>query len=331
MKRHTSMKTFGELIFAALLICKFSSVTACTNLIYHYKKTTFVARNFDWMNNHVDVVVNPVGMARETLQLKSGERPLKWRAKYGSVTFNMTNSAGKMLATAVQGGMNQAGLVVSLLEFDGAEFQPLSHDIPNINNTYLTQYWLDRFSTVKQAVAALKHLNVVTTWWHGKSVPIHYVLRDAAGHSAIIDYINGQRHVYLGQTLAYRALTNTSFKRSQQLAETLLNMSTDHVRLAGYGSEARYLRALAFLHRMPSPASRSQAMAYGFAALQDVAEPLGSPWPTQWSVVYDTRHLMLFYRTVNNPHIRQINFKQVPFRRQCTFPISQLKFILDDC
>nr|MCH9715594.1 linear amide C-N hydrolase [Gammaproteobacteria bacterium] len=187
------------------LLCA-TEVYPCTNILYKYKDQYLVGRNFDWLNNDTDVVFNPIGKKRETAQLAKNEKPLIWRSQYGSVTFVMTTPKGKLIPTAVQGGMNQKGLVVSLLEFSKAKFQKPSKTIPNINNTYLTQYWLDTCQSVAQAIKALNHLNVVTTWWYGNAVPIHYVLRDAKGNSAVVEYIDGKKHVFEGKSLPFRVL-----------------------------------------------------------------------------------------------------------------------------
>lgn len=321
------LKKFAVLLFTFAVSTAFS----CTNISYKYDNAYLVARNFDWMTNNIAVVVNPVATKRQTVQLAKNEKPLRWQSQYGSVTFDMTTPHGKVIAAAVMGGMNQQGLVVSLLNLSGATFQKPSKRIPNINNTYLVQYWLDNFKSVPDAVAALKHLNVVTTWWQGKPVPIHYVLRDAEGRTAIVEYLKSKRHVYQGSTLPFRVLTNTSFIDSIKLVNQSHGITTTRDVKSSYSSRARYQRGIEFLKRMPAPQSSWQAVGYGFAALQDVAEPPGSPWPTMWSVVYNTQSLMMYYRTLSDPRIRIINLKKLDFKKTCIFPIEQVSLNVDQC
>lgn len=314
-----------------LLVLNTTIALSCTNMLYRYKNQYLVARNFDWNTNNTFVLINPIGEKRETIQRENDEKPLVWRAKYGSVTFNLATPQGTLLHAAVQGGMNQEGLVVSLLELSDAQFQTPSRQVPNINNTYLVQYWLDNFTSVKQAVHALKHLNVVTTWWNGKTVPIHYVLRDAMGNSAVVDYLNGKAHVYMGRTLPFRVITNTNFTNARQLAQNNHDQSAPNPLLSGYGSKARFLRGIQFLQHMPTLTSAKQAVELGFAALQDAAEPPDSPYPTVWSVVYNTKTLDMYYRTLKNSTTRELNLHELTFKNQCEFPIDKTKLNLKAC
>ncbi len=316
---------------ASLVLLMLSISYACTNLGFSYQDEHLVARNFDWINNHTALVINPKGKKRQTTQLSHGEKPLKWTANYGSVTFDMTAPDGSVAYDAVVGGMNQKGLVASVLVLDQAKFQQPSSRLPNINSSYLAQYWLDNYATVFQAVQALKHLHVVATLWRGKPVTIHYVLRDAQGNTAIVEYLQSKPHIYLGKNKSHDVLTNSSVKQGMKLSQHLYLTNNTLKPLLRYSSEARYIRAMKFLQHMPAPKSREQAIGYGFAALQDVAEPPGTPWPTVWSVVYNTKTLKLFYRMLSDPRIRTVALGALPFKRECTFPLSAVKLRVTHC
>lgn len=298
------------------LVLWVSLAQACSNFYYHSPSSYWVARNFDWMTNHIAVVINPVGEHNKTIQLSKDEKPLLWAAKYGSLSFKMTTPKGTVLPSAVQGGMNTQGLVVSLQELSGSQFQKPSPIKPNINNIYLVQYWLDTAKNVPEALDKLKKLNVVTTWWYGKAVPIHYVLHDSYGNSAVVEFLKGRPYVYQGVGLPYSVVTNTLFTKSCVMAKKTLKKVP-----GGYSSDARLLRGFMFLNRSPKLIADKNALGFGFAALQDVAEAPNTPWPTQWSVVYDTKRLVVFYRTLNNPQLRIVNLSSFDFMRKLQWKI----------
>ena len=140
-----------KLVILSLTIATSSSF-ACTDIFYKYKDQCLVANNFDWYNNNTDVLINPIGVTKYSKYIPKGKKALSWKSKYGSVTFVMTYDNGKPADNVVEGGINQKGLVVSLLALSEAKFPNASNNKPNINNTYLLQYWLDNYSSVSTAV-----------------------------------------------------------------------------------------------------------------------------------------------------------------------------------
>jgi penicillin V acylase-like amidase (Ntn superfamily) len=307
-----------RLIFWLLpLLSIIHNASACSNFFYQGAQGYWVARNFDWRSGHTALVINPIGVRRKTLQLQSGERVFRWVARYGSLSFKLTTPQGRILPIAVQGGMNQKGLVVSLQELESAQFPKPSRIQPNINNTYLVQYWLDTAKDVPMALRELRLLNVVTTWWSGQPVPIHYILHDAAGHTAVVEFLKGRVHVYRGSALPYRVVTNTLFSKACHMVRHLPVHPSN-----SYYSDARLLRGYLFLKRLPLITSEQQAIALGFAALQTVAEPLTSPWPTQWRVVYDIKRRVVYYQSLHDPYIYQVDLQHQRFKQEAWWMIA---------
>ncbi len=152
------MKSLKLILLSFIVIA--SHVLACTSLMFFYKNQPIVARNFDWIDDHTDVIIHPIGIEHQAERLPQGTKPLRWQTKYGSVTFNLTTAQGKVLESAVLEGINQTGLVASLLELDPSVYPSPNPNYPSITNTQLIQYWLDEFANVKDAIASLSKINV---------------------------------------------------------------------------------------------------------------------------------------------------------------------------
>lgn len=90
---------------------------------------------------------------------------------------------------AVTDGMNEYGLTVSLFSADG------SHSTIDENKTNLLDYsipivLLNKAKTVDEAIEVLSKYNVVMSEY-----PEHFMVSDASGDSAIIEYVNGKMQV----------------------------------------------------------------------------------------------------------------------------------------
>lgn len=308
--------------FSYLLLFFIHQSFACTNFMFAYHNQYLVARNLDWNTKNFNIVINPINKIHHANQIKTSNNPLIWKAKFGSITFIMPSQKGIDYA-AILGGMNQKGVVISAAELDQAKFPPLSNTLPNINNTLLIQYLLDTSSSVRSAIHHLQKINVVTTIWNGKTTPIHFVIHDARGHSAIIEYLAGHMHIYQGNSLPYRILTNTAFTDTFSIWQ---HKQMSQQPLAGTASNTRYFRGLEYLQHLPTPTSVQQAIGYAFAGLQLTAEPPGTPWPTMWSVVYNTHTLTVYYRTLDDPRLHVLPFSDYSFHKQCQFPINTMTF-----
>ena len=142
----------------ALLTAQLASVSAdaCTRLVYHGANDDVItARSMDWK---VDVGTNlwifPRGMARSG---EAGPNSVKWTSRYGSVI-----ATGYDISTT--DGMNEAGLTANLLWLVESEYPHYDGKQLGMSIAIWTQYVLDNFATVKEAVDALgKESFVVVT------------------------------------------------------------------------------------------------------------------------------------------------------------------------
>ncbi|MCY0939417.1 linear amide C-N hydrolase [Streptomyces sp. H34-S4] len=75
--------------------------------------------------------------------------PLRWSARYGSVVATAYDSA-------TTDGINEAGLGAHLLWLAESDYGERDPRLPAVSVALWTQYLLDRFPTVAEAVAALE-------------------------------------------------------------------------------------------------------------------------------------------------------------------------------
>jgi choloylglycine hydrolase len=107
--------------------------------------------------------------------------------------------------------MNEKGLVANLLFLVESEYPGGKGDTrPQISISARTQYMLDNFATVAEAVAetrkeAFRPVMVVAP--NGGEGKIHLSISDTSGDSAIFEYIEGKLIIHHGRQ--YQVMTNS--------------------------------------------------------------------------------------------------------------------------
>lgn len=297
---------------------------ACTELAINYKNQTIVGRNFDWPDKYAFLVINPIGIKRETQNSHIRGKQLSWTAKYGSITFNIADSTTKkLLLNSVMGGMNQYGLSASILWLQQSVY-PKAPERPTIADNLWAQYFLDNAKTVKEAIKLASTIDVEPTVFHGQTVLLHLFLHDKTGDAAVMEYIHGQLKIYHGKNLPLDVLTNDTYTQSQTYLKTYQGFGGKIPLPGDYSSQARFVRAANFLKQIPKFNSLDQAIKYMFVALNGIAEPKTSPWPTVWSVVYNLSDKIIYFRNIDNSNIRSVQLNQINFatEKQMAQPIN---------
>jgi len=82
-------------------------------------------------------------------------------------------------------GMNEKGLAITSLAVPEAE-APYYSDKVTLNTTTAIRLVLDNAATVEEAVDLLRQYNI----YFSNGIACHYLIADASGHSAIVEYIN---------------------------------------------------------------------------------------------------------------------------------------------
>jgi len=103
-------------------------------------------------------------------------------------------------------GFNECGLGSHLLYLKAADFGPRDTRRPGLQATLWAQFVLDNAATVKEALAGLEGVQLVTADVRGSQVTVHLAIEDASGDSAIIEYIGGKPVTHHGPE--HRIMTN---------------------------------------------------------------------------------------------------------------------------
>jgi choloylglycine hydrolase len=194
----------------------------------------YTGRCMDWFNETgTDLFVFPRGMKRDG---GTSGNTLQWTSKYGSVISSFDN-----VATA--DGMNEKGLVANLLYLSDADFG-LPGDKPTLNIAAWTQYVLDNYATVAEAVAVLEKdpFRIVAPLLKG-GVPTtcHLSISDATGDSAIFEFIERPGAYPQKPEHCQLAQRDEGYQRSARLeqlsqrSEQRLDRVADHQRPKGFG------------------------------------------------------------------------------------------------
>lgn len=132
------------------------------------------------------VVVYPRGLAQTG---GSMDNAFAWTSKYGSIFSSLYDGA-------CVDGMNECGLVANLLKCAQADFGDITHSpMPRVSIGAWSQYFLDNFASVEEAVLAMANPAFVIdlpVLPNGKDACVHLAISDASGDSAVFAYIEGE-------------------------------------------------------------------------------------------------------------------------------------------
>lgn len=259
-----------RIIVAALLIAAASAADACTT----FCTRGLFGRNYDFEIGYGHVIANKRGV-RKTSQTNS---PAAWTSRYGSLTFNQF---GRDSAT---GGMNEKGLVVELMWLDGTRY-PAADKRGEVGTLEWIQYQLDTASTVAEVIASDAKVRIAPS-----GAPLHYLVADADGDTAAIEFLDGRMVVHRGANVLANDPYTASVARMKK------------------GAMDRFARATGGL-------SGATTIDGAFALLDEVAQP-----NTQWSIVYDVPKRSVYWRTAKNRARRGVSLTQFDF--SCATPVQ---------
>ncbi|HYO21283.1 MAG TPA: linear amide C-N hydrolase [Flavisolibacter sp.] len=239
---------------------------ACSTFLLAKDGSLVFGRNYDWVSGNGMVVVNARGLQKTSLVLQ-GEKTTSWTSKCGSITFNQF---GKEFP---HGGINEKGLVVELMWLNETTY-PDADGRGALNELQWIQYQLDNFATVDEVIGSNRSVRISKS----NAVPLHYLVADASGNAATIEFINGQMVAHKGKDLRYPVLTNTPYAEAlkqtteKQGASSFENNSID-----------RFATACRMVQDFQKPTFQGNPVDYAFGILDKIAQ--GDY--TKWKIVYD--------------------------------------------
>jgi penicillin V acylase-like amidase (Ntn superfamily) len=270
------------LVFAGLI------ADACTTFFINHNGQLVFGRNYDWMADAGMVCTNQRGLAKTSVKNTDGTT-ISWASQYGSITFNQY---GKEFPT---GGMNEKGLVVELMWLEGTVF-PSRDERPAIGVLQWVQYQLDNCATIEEVIATDKKLRIISN-----GTPLHYLIADAKGNAATIEFLNGKMVVHKDKELPFAVLTNNTYKQSVSAKQ---NGTT-----GGNNSLERFSEACDMVKQYKNIASGKSVIDHSFDILDKVAQ--GDY--TKWSIVYDISNKKIYFKTEQVRDTKSLEFSAVDF------------------
>jgi len=268
------------------------------------KGIVVVGRNMDWMEDtRTNLWALPRGNARDGM---TSGAAVEWTSRYGSVVAAMYD------AVCVD-GVNEKGLAVNGLYLTEADYGERDERRPGLAISVYGQFLLDMFATVAEAVAWCEtsdyQVCAARLGSSGKPGAGHISVADAAGDSAIIEFLGGVQHIHHGTQ--YTTMTNSP-PFDQQLAAL-----PDY---AGFGgvkplpgttqADDRFVRTAYYLTHLPATDDERQAIASVLSVTRGAAQPFGTVDParpnisaTRWSTVADLTNRVYYFESTTSPNI----------------------------
>ncbi|HJR58924.1 MAG TPA: linear amide C-N hydrolase [Vicinamibacterales bacterium] len=261
---------------------------ACSTFCVNLAGRKFFGRNYDFEIGDGMVMVNPAGLRKKGFQ-PGGPG---WTSKFGSVTFNQFGRDNPM------GGMNEASLVVELMWLEETRYPGEDARRP-LGNLEWIQYQLDTAGTVEEVLESHEKVRIEG------GAPLHYLVSDASGRAAAVEFLDGRLVAHTGDTLPVPVLTNSTYEASLGYLRSRPGRVP-----GGSGSPERFARAATRLDTLKRSGTQQPVQAL-FEVLADVAQR-----STRWSIVYDQTKRIIHFRTDVHRPLRYVAMDALSF--SCT-------------
>lgn len=287
---------------------------ACTRAVYLGPDNMIVTgRTMDWKEDpQSNIYFFPRGMERRGGKT---DNTIKWTSAYSSVV-----TAGYDIG--VCDGMNEKGLVANLLFLAESDYHRPDDKRPVMGLSIWTQYVLDNFATVDEAVEVLgKEVFRIDDpdLPNGAKSTLHLSISDPTGNSAIFEYINGNLVIHHGRDC--QVMTNSPTYDKQQTLDDYWEQIGGLVMLPGTNRASdRFVRASFYIKALPQTADYRQAVAGVFSVMRNVSVPLGISIPSQpniastrWRTVADQKNRVYYFESTLSPDIFWIDLNALDF------------------
>lgn len=252
-------------------------------------------RNYDWITGNGMVCTNQRGLSKTSDKTKDGTT-ISWVSQYGSITFNQY---GKEFPT---GGMNEKGLVVEMMWLDGTKY-PAADNRPAVGVLQWIQYQLDNCVTIDEVISSDKKIRI------GENTPLHYLVADANGNVATIEFLEGEMVVHKGKDLPFPVLTNDMYAASVEQTKAAVTTGAGGSQSFTNNSIDRFAKACNMVNQFQVSSISTALIDYSFNILDKVAQ--GSH--TKWSIVYDITNKKIYFKTLGFSQGKNIAFSAFDF------------------
>ncbi|WP_347238307.1 linear amide C-N hydrolase [Dietzia sp. B19] len=195
----------------------------------------------------------------------------------------------------------------------------------------------DSFATVAEAVEWMRQSRVqirtsgdpVT----GTTVTVHLALDDRSGDSAIIEYIDGEPHIWHDRS--YTVMTNSPpFAEQLERLHEIEGFGGDRPLPGGTDADERFARAAFYLDRLPAPADRTRAVAELLSVMRNASQPFRVPDPdhpnastTLWRTITDHVDGVYVFEDTGRPNIVWVRLDGLDLSEGA--PVRKLDLVAD--
>ena len=334
------MRYFFILFAIAGLLINPSAAEACTGITLKSKdSTTIVARTIEWGGSNLNsqYVVVPIGYT-ERSYTPDGVDGMTFTARYGYVGLAVEQKE------FIAEGLNEVGLSAGLFYFPKyGEYEKYNAAVrdKSISDLQLLSWLLGECSNVEEVKEAVKKVHVINI--DPRASTVHWRFAEPSGRQLVLEIIKGELHFY-ENTLG--VLTNspsfewhlTNLNNYVNLFPgTAPNQQLGNIELSSLGAgsgflgipgdvtpPSRFVRAAFYQASAPQQETALETVFQCFQILNNFDIPVGIEFPlgqvpcdipsaTQWTSVTDMRNHVIYYRTMYNSVIRNIDLRSIDF------------------
>jgi len=301
----------------------------CSRVLWNQDgKTVVVGRSMDYFFPlPANLWLLPRGIVRDGM---TGPNTLKWTARYGSaVVADFIASDGMCEQGFVADGMNEKGFAAHTLWLSESDYGARDEKLPGLSIGLWVQYFLDNFATVKGAVEFVQRTPFQIVPILGQ--PLHLVIEDGTGDSAVIEYIGGKAKIYHGRE--YTVATNSpTFDRQIELLKEYKTLGGEKPLPGTTDPADRFVRGAYYLKTLPQPADWWQCVTGVLSVVRNLSQPFVKADPsqpylaaTQWLTIADLTDLTYYFGSTTSPNIVWVRLPQVDFAEGA--PVKKLDLL----
>jgi len=306
-------RIIGAAAAALALLATASGADACTRAVYQGRDGLVITgRTMDWKEEiGTNLYLLPRGMERAGFDR---DTTLRWRARYGSVVASAYD-----MGTC--DGMNEAGLAAGLLFLPESDYGQ-QNGRPVMGVAMWTQYVLDNFATVAEAVEALRGDALyidAPDLPNGAKSRLHMAITDATGDNAVLEYIDGKLRIHHGPQ--YRVLTNSPRYELQLAVNDYWEGIGGLKMLPGTNRPGdRFVRASFYIGVIPKTGDPGVGVPAVLSVMRNVSVPFGIATPdqphistTRWRSVCDQKNRVYYFEGTMAPSFFWVDLEQADF------------------
>jgi len=287
---------------------------ACTRVVYlGIDDVVITGRSMDWAEEmQSNLWVFPRGMKRNGA---AGPTSYQWVSKHGSLVASCYE-------TGTADGINEKGLVANVLYLAESDYGKADNGKAVLSISLWAQYALDNFATVDEAVEGLRaepFRIIAPVLPNGAPAQLHLAVSDAAGDSAIFEYVGGKLVIHHGRQ--YQVMTNSPQFDDQLALNKYWQSIGGQTFLPGTSRAAdRFVRASfligaipraidsRYIKAVPKETYVNQSVASVMSVMRSVSVPLGITTPGQpnisstiWRAVADQKNKVYYFDSATSP------------------------------